>query len=401
MAQTGTTELAAEVRALYDGEYHMQGQSKLYFDQFCDLRMQMNGQRGNTYNFPILESLQPSTAALSEYDDVTAQRMRANEVTVTLQEFGGAVDVTKFLVATSYVDVYEQAAYANGYSMAESIDMIVRRVVGQGSRVFFPNSRTARTSLEAQTAADRMSAAHMEYMSMLSRTLKMPLFEDNTTCVVMHPFVHHDLLQDTAIRNMSIYSPEREVLFNGEIAYWGGIRIIVAPSAKVFYGGGAARATSVNTTLNGAVAVGDTTIVLTAGTNVSVGDFLAILDATEPGNTWTDTNESFYVTDATTTTSPVGFAVDPGPGDSGGLRYAHSTLRVVRDHSCVYPLTLLGPNSVTKIASSFTGPYGETIITGPLDKLGRFVTFGWYLLAGWGRTRNAWMYRTEVSSSVA
>ena len=134
----------------------MQGQNQVYFDQFADLRIQMGGERGNTYNFPIIESGQPTPTPLDEYEDVATQQMRANEISVSLAEYGSALEVTKFSVATSYADVCKQAANINGYQMAESFDWIARAVMGQGGRVFPQNNRATRAVVSGQdTAADR------------------------------------------------------------------------------------------------------------------------------------------------------------------------------------------------------------------------------------------------------
>jgi hypothetical protein len=56
--------------------------------------------------------------------------------------------------------------------------------------------------------------------------------------------------------------------------------------------------------------------------------------------------------------------------------------------------------SLLKIASDETGPYGETVVTGPFDRLGRFLTFGWYAILGYGRSRTRWNLRGEVSGSI-
>lgn len=403
MPATGTSALSAEVKALYDGDFYMQGQSVVYWDQFCDLREVMDGQRGITYNFPIVESNQPSTAPLNELTDVTPQAMRANEIVVTLQEYGGAIEVTKFVVATSYSDVYRQAAYVNGYNLAESFDLVVRAVAGQGSRSFLQGGRTARSQFAGKsTAADRANASFVELLAMLSRTIKMPFFDDGAVVTCIHPFVFYDLLQDAAVRGMGQYS-HPELLFNGELAYWGGLRIVVSANAKGWWGAGATQATSQVTTLAANANAGDTNIKLTALSNVVVGDWLAIIDGAEPANTWFDTNELFRVTAVGTAgaggTGVDGFSLDPGPGDGGGLRYAHASGITVNNNNSVYPIPVLGPNSITKAASSFTGPYGETVVTGPFDRLGRFLTFGWYAIVGYNRTRNGWLMRGEVGSS--
>ena len=51
---------SAEVVAEYDADFLMQCQGVLYWDQFCDLREQMNGERGRTYNFPLVASSNPA-----------------------------------------------------------------------------------------------------------------------------------------------------------------------------------------------------------------------------------------------------------------------------------------------------------------------------------------------------
>ena len=57
MPATGTTEMADEVKALYDGDFLFTGQSQLYWDQFSDTKIVMSGGRqGNTYNFPFIHS---------------------------------------------------------------------------------------------------------------------------------------------------------------------------------------------------------------------------------------------------------------------------------------------------------------------------------------------------------
>lgn len=407
MATTGTTALSAEVRALYDADYYIAGQSQLYWDQFSNPKKAMNGQRGNLLEFPILESQQPSSGQLSELADVVPQQMRANTVQITLGEYGGAIEVTKFLSAVSYVDVYEQAAYANGYQMAESVDNVVRAVAGQGARVFYQNNRTARSSFAGQTtAADVVTTRFIEMLSVLmARGTKMMLYDDGTVCTVMHPFVFFDLLQASDPRSMAIrLAPE--VLFNGELAYWGGMRIVVSGNAKAFWGAGAAATPNFASTLAAAASVGDTNLKITSlATPPNVGQWLALTDTVETGNTWSDTNELFYVTAVGTAgsggTGVDGFCLDPGPGTSGGLRYAHASGTTITNKNSVYPMPVLGPNSITCCYSDLTGPWGETLVVGPLDRLGRFKSLGWYLIKGWSRTREVWLIRGECGSSVS
>ena len=400
MAITGTAELSNEVKTVYDADYMIAGQSTVYWDQLCDPRQVDEGRKSNTYTWPILENTIPNTTPLTEKTEVVSQTLSANEISVTIQEFGGAIEVTRFLAATAYVDVYQQAAYANGYNMAETFDYLARAVFGQGSRRFFPSGVTARSTLAGKSnSAHRISAALLELWSTFARTSRMPMYEDNTVVCPLHPFVYYDLLQATDIRQLAQYQ-HPEILLNGEVAFWSSIRFLLTANAKAFFGAGAAPSSAVATTLATAVDAGDATITVVSASNINVGDWLNVVDTAETGNTWYDTNELFYVT-STSGTDITGFGYEPGAGDAGGLRYAHVAGKAVTNNNTVYPLTMVGPKSVTKGYSSFTGPYGESIVTGPFDKLGRFLNFGWYALMGYTRTRNSWIQRGEVGSSIA
>lgn len=410
MPATGTSALSAEVKPLYDADYLLAAQSMIGLDQFTDLREVMGGQRGQSVNFPILENMQPATTALSELSDVQPVPMTASEVVIPLFEFGNAVQVTRFVKATAYPDVYEQAAQAVGNNQAESIDLILRPVFGQGTRVVLAGNAANRAAL---TSTNKLTGPLMLRLATLARGSKTPSFEDGFFGSVMHPNMHYDLLQDSVLQNLGVYQ-KADLLFNGEIGFWQGIRFVVLSNWKAFWGAGAPPTNAASTTLAAAAAVGDgttaaTTLKVTAVTNINVGDWIVIQDATEPGNVWSDTNELVQVLAVGTAgaggTGLTVTAYDPGPNNAGGLRYAHASGTAVKTAwntgGCanVYPLAIFGPQSITKAASSETGPYGVATVTGPFDVLGRFVNHGWYLISGWGRTTERWLWRLECGGT--
>jgi len=401
----GSGTLAPEVRAQYDKEYLIASQANLAYDQLTDARDAPDAPNGVSREFPLIDSLQPQFGVLDEMTDVTPQVMRANAISVTLGEHGGAVQLTRFVIGVSYSDVLEQAAYANGYNMAESIDIFARDTMGQGGRQYFPVAGATRATLSGATATHKLAPGPLELVSMLARQRGMPLFPDNTLAAVCHPFVIYDLLQDTAsIRALSIQQ-HAEIMFNAEIAYWGGIRLVSTRNAKILWGAGAANASAVATTLAANSLVGDSNIKVTAITNIAVGQTLTLVDVTEPGNTWTNTNEGFVVTAVGTAgaggTGITGYAVDPGPGDAGGLRFAHTSGIAITNNYSVFPVSVVGPRSVVKAWSTLTGPYGESVVAPSVDTLGRFQAIGWYAILGYARTRTDWVNRIEVASSQA
>ncbi len=405
MAATGSAALANEIKPDYHQAYLIAAQSLLYFDQLTYPRSTTQNRKGVSVNFPIVESQQPATSVLDELADVVPVAMNVNEIVVTLQEYGNAIQVTRLAASTSYADVYKQAAEINGYNMAESVDYIVRSVIGQGSNVVYQNAKTSRATLNGiTTSGDRMSAPFISKLQAFVEATNMPKYMDGATCSVMHPWPFYDLQQDPQAVSMSQYS-HPELLFNGELAMWNGMRLVKASGQKVFWGAGGARASSLATTTAAPINVGDTNIKLTSVTTVNVGDILNILDASETGNTWTNTNEGFYVqsvgTSGATGTGVTVMAITAGPGSSGGARYAHASGTTANNNAAVFPCNVLGPQSITKAYYEGAGPYGETTVTGPFDVLGRFLNFGWWGLLGWQRTRERWLLRGESGSSQA
>lgn len=397
---TGTTALASEIKPVYDSEFYMQAQANLFHDQLSELKEQFEGKGGSSYEWPLVANLPPRTAVLNELQDVALVPMSVGALSISLYEHGSAVQVTLLSVATSYADVYKQAAYANGYQLAESFDNIVRAVIGQGSMLLRQNSRTARTSFAGQaTAADRITPSYLQLLVTIARGMKIPFYEDGSYTTLIHAFVHHDLILDSTIQSMAIRQTP-EMSFNGEVGYYAGLRILVSANAKAFYGGGAVAASSTVTTATAAITAGDNTMTVASATNFAVGQWLAINDAEETGNTWSDTNELVLVTGIASTTITF-VALDAGPGVNGGARYNHASGVTVKNNNSAYPVPILGPNSIAKLASSFTGAYGRTTVTGPFDYLGRFLAFGWYCIVGWGRPLEGWMLRGEVGSSVS
>jgi N4-gp56 family major capsid protein len=405
MAATGTAALVNEIKPDYHSAYLIAAQSMLFFDQLTYPRSTTQNRKGASVNFPIVESQQPSTSVLDELADVVPVAMNINEIVATLQEYGNAIQVTRLAASTSYADVYKQAAEINGYNLAESLDYIVRSVIGQGQNVVFQNARTARSSLNGlTTSADRMSAPFLSKLMTFASATNMPKYQDGALCSVMHPNVFYDLQQDPQTVAMSQYS-HPELLFNGELAMWNGIRIVQASGQKVFWGAGGSAASSLSTTTAAAINVGDTNLKLTSVTNLSVGNILNIIDTAETGNTWANTNEGFYVQAVGTAgaggTGVTVMAITAGPGSNGGARYAHSSGATANNNAAAYPTNILGPQSITKGYYEGAGPYGETTITGPFDVLGRFLNFGWWALLAYQRTRERWLLRGETGSSQA
>lgn len=67
----------------------------------------------------------------------------------------------------------------------------------------------------------------------------------------------------------------------------------------------------------------------------------------------------------------------------------------------VYPTLIMGNQALAKTFSSLvSAPLPQIILGAVVDKLGRFVPVGWYWHGGYGRFREAALYRIEAASTI-
>ena len=395
MAMTTTSTFGDSVAALYKKDYLVAATGMEYFDQLSWQReaMAANGS-GSSQIFPIYEAMDVATTTLTEASDVTPVAATDSAVTITVAEYGNAVQLTSLLKATAYTDVGKAAAELVGINRARSLDIVVRDVAMAGSNVLRVKNVTARTSLTESNHL--LDFGTLVAAVSRARSWNVPTGPDGYYTGVVNPMVSAELMMIPQWQSVSEYQDKTNI-YAGEIGELAGIRFIESYNGKLFYGGGDVPATgSNNATITAAAAAGDTSITLSANLGVSVGDFLVIGNAASALET--AVSEQVQVTalnGLVATVSGIGNAQG-----NFGLRYAHVNGAKVSESTQVGAIALQGPKSIGKVYSSITGPKGDLRITGPYDVLGRFVSFGWYHLGGWAITSQHWLLRLEFATSL-
>ena len=92
---------------------------------------------------------------MGEATDVTAVQLGDSTVTVTLVEYGNAVETTAKLRGTSFLNVDADAANIIGYNMVDSLDQVVAAVATGGTNDVLP---TGRANTAAIVAGDTITA---------------------------------------------------------------------------------------------------------------------------------------------------------------------------------------------------------------------------------------------------
>ena len=393
------TTLTNSIRTRYSSIYLEAAMLSRLYDQLAQpvekQGVETAARLGTTVQVEFLSDMLPGTTAISTTADVSPQTLRDATATISPTSRGEALELAEVVDLNVFTNYAAKRMEIIGKNQMESVEVLARDTALQGNLAFRP---AARSSLDAGTTTHRLTDSQMLKAANRLKVLKSPPFIGNGRnqyMAIMHPDAYLDLLAGGNIVNALIYQ-DKETLFNQELGAYGDFKLIVDPWAKVFGAAGAANASAVSTTLNGAVSALATSIVVSSATNVTAGQRLMI-GTIETGNTHQVDNEFVYVSDSYSSGTTVTIV---GEGANGGLRFDHATGATVSNADSVYPVVFGGPMSIAKAYDAGTGEYGAVVGPNLTGRLEQFQTLGWKFYGGYGRWVESWLIRGEFSSSV-
>jgi N4-gp56 family major capsid protein len=328
--------------------------------------------RSSSIVMNFLSDLEPGTAEIPENTDVSPVSFRDSTTTITPTSRYNAIEASEKLMNQAGTNYAQERFELLGKNMMESVDLLAQAEATQGALRY---AAAARTSLDAGTAAHLTTDSIFSKATADLQTFKVPGWEDPASgqpkwFAIMHPYAFADLRAATNIVAVSQYQ-KASILLRYELGELGPFKLIVTPWAKTFWAGGAANASAIETTLNGAVNALATSVVVTANTNMDVGDRIMI-GSHETGSTHYATNEIVTITSVNSTT--IGVA---GEGANGGLRFDHVTGSAVSNDDNVGTIVFGGPESLTKIYDPLVGEYGDVVGPKKEGMLDHLYTLAW------------------------
>ena len=237
MADAYTQKSSVSVdQAAFDRLAYFALRSELLFDAVADVTPTQQAMPGTQVTFTIFNDLAAATSTLTETTDVDAVALSDSQVSVTLNEYGNAVLTTAALRGTAFLDVDTVAANVVGYNAGISLDSIVRTVLEAGTNVNFgtagSTTPTSRTTVQVE---DEIAADDLRKVTAELRGDNVPTF-NGMYMGYIHPDVSYDLRSETgaaAWRDPHVYV-DTDMIYNGEIGAFEGIRFVETPRAPLF-----------------------------------------------------------------------------------------------------------------------------------------------------------------------
>lgn len=346
--------------------------------------------RSSSINLNFASDMEPGEDTIPESLDVPSSAIRDATFQITPTSRYGLIEASELLMNSAGTNYAEERFYILGKNHAETVDLVAKNKAVTGGAVV---RAAARTSLDAGTAGHLLSrAAFMQAASDLMTKKVAPFMNVGRPMwmATLPPYALDDLINDTPILTTGEYQKASIVLAN-ELGELGRFKLAVTPWAKTFFGGGAANASAIETTLNGAVNALAKTIVVAADTNIDVGDWVMI-GTHETGDTHYATNERVQVIGVATTTLTIS-----GEGANGGLRFDHASGEAVSNDDNVGTVVFGGPKSLAKVYDPNTGEYGEVLPPERVGALKHIYQLGWKWYGQYERWNESWLLRKEVA----
>ena len=385
----GTAGGAGLVQQAYDRLLEFALRSEPLIRSVADKTPARQSIPGSTVVLQKYVDLAQKTSTLSETTDPDAVALSTpTTVSITLNEYGNSVLVTRALELFSLADVDPAIANIIAYNLADSIDAVAMETLRAGTNVIYSGSTA--TSTATMTAAGTVDSADIRRAIAKLRSAKAVARKGSLYWAGIHPEVSHDLRAESSSGQGWLlpnqYGSSQDRIWAGEIGNYEGAFYIESPrlySAK----DGADQATLATT----AVTVAGTS----AGFTFGVASSAVIAARAEVGDKIAGTGiaSGAKITAISTSGSATTFTVDT----AHTAAVTATTVVTVTPVTRVFRTIIAGQQAMAQAVAE--EPH---VVIGPVvDKLMRHRPMGWYGVLGFARYREEALYRIESGSSIA
>jgi len=384
----GTVGGAGLVQKAYDRLLEFALRSEPLIRSVADKRPARQAIPGSTVVLQKYVDLDAVTGTLTETVDPDAVALTTpTSVTVTLNEYGNAVLVTRALELFSLADVDPAIANIIAYNLADSIDKVAMTTLRSGTNNIFAGNATSVATIDA---ADTLDSADIRRAVAKLRSNKAKGRRGNAYWVGIHPEVSHDLRAETGDlgwRYPNSQSAENSSkIWAGEIGEYEGAFFV--ESSRLFNAKSGADQTALATTT--ATVAGTS-----AGFTIGVASSAVIATRAEVGDKIAATGiaSGAKITAIATSGSTTTITVDTANTAAVTVGATVTVTPVTR----VFDTIVCGAQAMAEAVAEEP----HVVIGNVTDKLMRFRPMGWYGVLGFAVYRDEALFRITAGSSIA
>ena len=384
----GTVGGAGLVQKAYDRLLEFALRAEPLIRSVADKRPARQAMPGQTVVLQKYVDLDAATSTLTETTDPDAVALSTpTSVTVTLNEYGNAVLVTRALELFSLADVDPAIANIIAFNLADSIDQVAMTTLRSGSNNLYSGSAT---TVATVAASDTIDSADIRKVVAKLRSNKATYRRGSEYWAGIHPEVSHDLRAETGNMGWNFVhaqsAPAVDKIWAGEIGTYEGAFFVESP--RLYNAKSGADQTALATT---AVTVAGTS----AGFTFGVASSSVIASRAEAGDKISGTGIASTAKIASISTSGDTTTITVTVANTGAV--SATTTVTVTPVTRVFNTIIAGQQAMAEAVAEEP----HIVIGNVTDKLMRFRPMGWYGVLGFAVYRDEALYRITSGSSIA
>jgi len=235
MTQTGTASLDLVITG-YEKLAYFSLRPELFFDSVVEVGTTDLTNPGATVNFTIFNELTAATSALGEATDVTPVTIDDAQITVTLAEYGNAVQTSAKLRAVAFMGVNPIVANVLGFNAGVSVDAIARNAAQAGTNVRYSGADGDRNDVDV---ADTLTGNDVRRAVAELRGANVGTYNGAYKGII-HPDISFDFRGATGGTNWSDPHVQSDPsgIYNGVIGSFQGVSFMESARAPLFANAG-------------------------------------------------------------------------------------------------------------------------------------------------------------------
>ena len=274
------SDIPNEVLTVFSRDALFEAMPQMYFRGFCDFKSQLGAEPGETIQFLKVNNLALGGRLLSETDPIPKQKYSDSIVSISVNEYGNAVQISKRALEASFRDMMKDAAILLGRDYGKVVDSVCRDAFLTTANKQYMTATTDGHPANGEGAGlgntnGAMSAYAIKNAIESLKTINAPMVTrggDQFYVCVAHPHQIRSLRDDSAWINAAHYAAP-QLLFNGEVGRFENVVFLETTQMPILAGQGAGAADVYRAVLWGGTPVGFAETVPFGLVNDGVEDF--------------------------------------------------------------------------------------------------------------------------------
>lgn len=227
---TTQSSVSPTMKTFYNTSLLENARNEHYFAQFGQKQpLPKNG--GNTVEWRKFATYAPSLTPLTEGTTPDGDSVTITKMTQEIAQYGNYVTISDRLELEAVDPVITSVTEELGAAAGDTLDILIRNEVVQGTNVIYAGGKTRAT----MTAADVITPTLIDQAVTFLKKQHTPTINGDYVAII-HPSVAYDLREQSGWLEVHKYAQPGEI-FNGEIGKLHGVRFIEDTMQKVWVNG--------------------------------------------------------------------------------------------------------------------------------------------------------------------